>query len=67
MRWAGHVSHVGVNRCAYRVLVGKPERKRRLEDQHRDGKVILKLIFKKWIRAWTGLICLKIRRGGKIL
>ena len=25
MRWAGHVAHMGEERGAYRVLVGKPE------------------------------------------
>jgi len=30
MRWARHVVRVGDDRCAYRVLVGKPERKRPL-------------------------------------
>jgi hypothetical protein len=28
MRRAGHVAHTGEKRCAYRVLVGKPEGKR---------------------------------------
>jgi len=28
MRWAGHVARMGEERGAYRVLVGKPERKR---------------------------------------
>ena len=28
MRWAGHVAHMGEERGAYRVLVGKPEGKR---------------------------------------
>ena len=28
MRWAGHVEHMGEERCMYRVLVGKPEGKR---------------------------------------
>jgi hypothetical protein len=28
IRWAGHVAHMGGMRSAYRVLVGKPERKR---------------------------------------
>jgi len=31
MRWAGHVTCMGVMRSVYRVLVGKPERKRPLE------------------------------------
>jgi hypothetical protein len=30
MRWAGHVARMGENRNAYRILVGKPERKRPL-------------------------------------
>ena len=30
MRWAGHVARMGERRGAYRILVGKPERKRPL-------------------------------------
>jgi len=30
MRWAGHVARMGEERVVYRVLVGKPEGKRRL-------------------------------------
>jgi hypothetical protein len=30
MTWAGHVAQMGENRNAYRILVGKPDRKRRL-------------------------------------
>jgi hypothetical protein len=30
MRWAGHVAHMGDRRGVYRVLVGKPERRRPL-------------------------------------
>ena len=30
MRWAGHVVHMGEERGAYRVLVGKPEGKKPL-------------------------------------
>jgi hypothetical protein len=29
-RWAGHVALMGEKRTAYRILVGKPERKRPL-------------------------------------
>jgi hypothetical protein len=29
MRWAGHVARMGEKRNAYRILVGKPEGKRR--------------------------------------
>jgi hypothetical protein len=35
MRWAGHVAHIGEERGAYRVLVGKPEGKRPLRRPRR--------------------------------
>ena len=36
MRWAGHVAHMGEERGAYRVLVGKTEGKRSLgRSRHR--------------------------------
>jgi hypothetical protein len=30
MRWAGHIARMGEKRNAYRILVGRPERKRPL-------------------------------------
>jgi hypothetical protein len=30
MRWAGHVARMGEKRCAYRILVGRPEERRPL-------------------------------------
>ena len=48
MRWAGHVARLGERRGAYRILVGKPEGKNHLEDPVVDGRIILKLIFRKW-------------------
>jgi hypothetical protein len=37
MRWAGHVARMGAKRNAYRILVGKPERKsRRMEILHNE-------------------------------
>jgi hypothetical protein len=35
MRWAGHVAGIGERRNAYRILVGKPERKRPLRRPRR--------------------------------
>ena len=44
LRWAEHVSHMEQFRNAYRVLVGKPESKRRLGRPDVDGRNILKWI-----------------------
>jgi len=41
MRWAGHVARMGERRGAYRILVGKPEERDRLEDPDIDGRIIL--------------------------
>jgi hypothetical protein len=39
-----------------------------LEDPGVDGKIILKLIFKKWDEgAWTGLLWLRIGTGSRLL
>ena len=37
MRWAGHVARMGEERGVYRVLVGKPERRRPLGRPRRRG------------------------------
>jgi hypothetical protein len=39
--WAGHVARTKAMRNAYNILVGKPERKRPLEDLDIHGKIIL--------------------------
>jgi len=41
MRWAGHVARVGEMRSAYKILVGKPERKRPLGNTGVRGRIIL--------------------------
>jgi hypothetical protein len=57
-------SHGG-GRGVYRVLVGKPDGKRPLEDPGLDGKIILRWIFRKWdVGVWTGLCLLRIETGG---
>jgi len=49
MRWVGHVAHMGERSGGYRVLVGKPEGKRYLEDPGIDGRII-RWIIRKWDR-----------------
>jgi hypothetical protein len=43
MRWAGHVARMGEKRNAYRILVGKPERKRPLGRPRRRWVDIIKI------------------------
>jgi len=65
MRWAGHVASMGKGRGMYRVLVGKPEVRRHLEDPGVDGRIILRWIFMKWdVGVWTGLNWLRIGTDG---
>jgi hypothetical protein len=49
---------MGERRGAYRVFVGNLKEKDNLEDTGIDGKIILKLIFRKCdgVGAWIGLI-----------
>jgi len=65
VRWEGRVACIGKKRGGYRILVGKPEGKRplvrprcRWED---NTKMVLQEV--EW-SAWTGLIWLRIGKGG---
>ena len=65
MRWAGHVARMGERIGAYRVLVRKPEGKRRLGRPRRNGRIILRWIFREWnVGVWTGSSWLRIRTSG---
>jgi len=59
---------MGEGRGVYRVLVGKPEGKKPLEDPGVDGRIILRWIFRKWVvGVWTGSNWLRIGTGGEHL
>ena len=63
-----HIAHMGDSRDLYRVLVGKKTERDHLEDPGVDGRIILRWIFRKWdVGAWTGLIWLRMGRGGENL
>jgi hypothetical protein len=65
MRWAGHVARMGEKRCAYRVLVGKPERKRplwRLGCRWEDN--IKTDLQEEGCGVWTGSSWLRIETDG---
>jgi hypothetical protein len=66
MRWAGHVSGMGVKRNAYRLLVGKPEGKRQIGRPRRRWVDNIKMDFgeKLWSSMdWFGLERI-VTRGG---
>jgi hypothetical protein len=48
MTWAGHVSRMGESRSAYRVWWGILRKRNHSEDPGVDGRIILRLIFRKW-------------------
>ena len=59
VRWAGHVAHMGEERGAYRVLVGKPEGKRPL------GRPRCRWVARRWdVGMWTGLGWPRTGTGG---
>ena len=65
MRWTGHVARMGKRRGVCRVLVRKPEGKNHLEDPGVDGRIMLRLIFRKLdVRTWIGSMWLRIGTGG---
>jgi hypothetical protein len=55
-------------RNAYRLLVGKPERKIPLGRPRRSGRMILGWILERWDGViWAGLAWLRIGTGGELL
>jgi hypothetical protein len=68
MRWAGHVARMGEGRCAYRILVGRPEGRRSLGRPRRRWEDNIKTDLQEvGCGAWTGLIWLRIGTGGGLL
>ena len=69
MRQARQVARMGEMRRAYRVLVGKPERKRSLgRPRFRwEDNIKIDLHGVGWWGAWTGLIWFRIGTGGGLL
>jgi hypothetical protein len=56
---------MGERRGVYRVLVRKPKGKRLLGRPRRNGRIILRWIFREWnVGVWTGSSWLRIRTGG---
>ena len=64
-RWVGHLAYTGRGQMHTGFWWGNLRERDHLEDLAVDGSILL-----KWIldgRAWTGLICLRIGKGGGLL
>jgi hypothetical protein len=55
MRWAGHVVRMGETRNSYRILVGKPEKKRPLGRPRRGWVDNIKMDLPRDRMGWYGL------------
>jgi hypothetical protein len=68
MRWERLVARMGEGRGAYRILVGRPERRKQLgRPRHRwEDNIKMDLQEVGW-GAWTGLIWPRIGTGGGLL
>jgi hypothetical protein len=66
MRWAGHVARMRDRRCAYKILVGRPDGKRPFGRPMHRREDNLKLIFKRW-DGEAGLPWLRKGTGGGYL
>jgi uncharacterized protein Veg len=68
MRWAGHVTRMGEGRDVYRVLVGRLEGRRPLEDLGVGGRITLRWILgRQRSMMRTGFSWLKIRSSGGLV
>jgi hypothetical protein len=55
-------------RNAYKIVVGKPDRKRHLGDLGADEKITLRWILKKYgMKVWTGVNFLRMGTNGGFL
>ena len=65
-RWVRHVARMGERRGAYRILLGKPEGRRRLERPMLRWEDNIKIDVREveWGKAWTGSLWLSIGTGG---
>ena len=65
MRWTGHVARMGVEKGAYRVLVGNRRERDHWGDLGIDVWIILGWISRRWdVGIWTGLGWPRIGTGG---
>jgi hypothetical protein len=68
MKWTVHITGMGAITNAYKILVRKPEGKRPLGRPRHRGRVILRLILKKYSEnVWTGFMWVRVGTSGELL
>jgi hypothetical protein len=68
MRWAGHVALMGEEKKLYKVLVGKPKRKRPLGRPGRRWEDRIRMVLRETgLGVWIEFDWLRIRTGGRLL
>jgi hypothetical protein len=68
MKWARNVARMCEKRNVYRLLVKKPEGKRPLGRPRLSWMVNIRMILERLYGVmWTGLVWLRIGRGGELL
>jgi hypothetical protein len=68
MRWAGHMARMGEERKLYKVLVGKPEGKRRLGKPRRRWEDGIRMDLREIsLGVWIGFDWLRTGTGGGLL
>jgi hypothetical protein len=67
MQCAGHLACMGAKRNAYRILMGKPERKRPVAISRCGWEDNIKILEKWDVVVWTGLIWLRVGTSGRLL
>jgi len=68
IKWAGHVARMGDKRGVYRVVVRRPEGKKPLRRHRHTLKDNIKMdLYNLDEETWTGLVWLRIGRGGRHL
>jgi hypothetical protein len=68
MRWAGHVARMGEERKVYKVLVGKPERKRPIGRPRRRWEDGIRMDLREiGLGIWIGFDWLRTGTGGGLL
>jgi hypothetical protein len=68
IRWAGHVASMGREEMFTGFWCRYLRERDHLEDPGVDDGIVLKWIFRAWdVGAWSGLIYLRIEKGGGLL